>query len=64
MIDSKPRQVLASDIEQVLAPCVKKIPGVSPAMAKRLEICDNKEVSADKTLYRAKEKGRNRVEAG
>ena len=64
MADTKPRRTLASDIEQVLAPCVKEIPGVSPAMAKRLEICDNKDVSADKTLYRAKEKGGNRVEAG
>ena len=46
MADTKPRRVLASDIEQVLSPCVKEIPSISPAMAKLLEICGDEDASA------------------
>lgn len=46
MTDTRPGQILASDIEQVLAPCVKEIPSVSPAMARLLKICDDEDVSA------------------
>ncbi|MFO7751200.1 MAG: HDOD domain-containing protein [Desulfobacteraceae bacterium] len=46
MADTKPRQIPASDIEQVLTPCGKEIPSVSPAMTKLLEICDDVDASA------------------
>ena len=43
---TKTRRAAVSDIEKVLIPCVKEIPSVSPAMAKLLEICDDKDTSA------------------